>query len=236
MPSHRKDVPRSARMRHGHPECLGTATRHRPGRGLHDAMVCLGCMSSAQRATLRGVPEEPDGLLHVRPPACRASHSPACQRMRLLSGGLPRCSRAIKIARQPIGPTLRHGISILRKSTHDQSFSEASGGPSGDRIPVGTFAELVSVGLDNVPTDAPAGCLPLFTHASGYVPTWAAPEGQQRLADRAQHVAWLAGAGRPDFPAVAVLRVATGATLRQACTAAGIDPDAPLVGIPTAAF
>lgn len=64
----------------------------------------------------------------------------------------------------------------------------------------------------------------------------AAPERQQRLSDRAQHVAWLAGAGRPDFPAVAVLRVATGATMRQACTAAGIDPDAPLVVIPAAAF
>jgi hypothetical protein len=33
-----------------------------------------------------------------------------------------------------------------------------------------------------------------------------------------------------------MLRVATGATLRQACTAAGIDPDAPLVGIAAAAF
>lgn len=42
--------------------------------------------------------------------------------------------------------------------------------------------------------------------------------------------------GRPDFPAVAVLRVATGATMRQACTAAGIDPNAPFVGIPAAAF
>jgi hypothetical protein len=72
--------------------------------------------------------------------------------------------------------------------------------------------------------------------ASRYVPTWAAPEGQQRLSDRAQHVAWLAGAQRPDFRAVAVLRVAAGATMRQACTAAGIDHDAPLVGIPAAAF
>jgi hypothetical protein len=41
------------------------------------------------------------------------------------------------------------------------------------------------VGLDDVPLEAPAGCLPLFTLAPGYVPTWAAPEGQQRLADRA---------------------------------------------------
>jgi hypothetical protein len=47
---------------------------------------------------------------------------------------------------------------------------------------------------------------------------------------------WLAGAGRPDFPAVAVLRVAGVATMRQACTASGIDPNAPLVGIPAAAF
>ena len=85
-------------------------------------------------------------------------------------------------------------------------------------------------------SEASAGCLPLFTLAPGYLPTGAAPEGQQRLADRAQHAAWLAGAGRPDFPVVTVLRVATGATMRQAYTAAGIDPDAPLVGIPAAAF
>lgn len=80
----------------------------------------------------------------------------------------------------------------------------------------------------------PAHCGPSL--APGYMPTSATPEGQPRLADRAQHAAWLAGAGRPDFPAVAVLRVAAGATMRQACTAAGIDPDAPLVGIPAAAF
>jgi hypothetical protein len=60
------------------------------------------------------------------------------------------------------------------------------------------------------------------------------------VANRAQHVAWLAGAGRPDFPAVTVLRVATGATMRQACTAAGIDPahqiDRSVIGIPESAF
>lgn len=72
-------------------------------------------------------------------------------------------------------------------------------------------------------------------HASVAVAA-ARPQPQPRLPDRAQHVTWLAGAGRPDFPAVAVLRVATGATMRQACIAAGIDPDAPLVGIPAAAF
>jgi hypothetical protein len=108
--------------------------------------------------------------------------------------------------------------------------------PKGDLVLRGPFGELVTVGLDDVPPEAPAGCLLLFTLAPGYVPTWGEPLGQQRLADRAQHVAWLAGAGRPDFPPVAVLRVAAGATMRQACTAAGIDPDAPLVGIPAAAF
>jgi hypothetical protein len=43
-------------------------------------------------------------------------------------------------------------------------------------------------------------------------------------------------AGRPDFPPVAVLRVAAGATMRQACTAAGIDPDDAIVGIPAETF
>jgi hypothetical protein len=105
--------------------------------------------------------------------------------------------------------------------------------PKGDTILRGPYGELVSVGLDDVPPVAPAGCLPLFTLAPGYVPTWAAPEGQQRLADRAQHVAWLAGAGR-GFPAV--VTVATGQTMRRACTASGIDPDGDIVGIPEAAF
>jgi hypothetical protein len=105
---------------------------------------------------------------------------------------------------------------LAASSQHDRSLK-------GDVILRGPFGELVTVGLDDVPPESTAGCLPLFTLASVYVPTWAAPDGQKRLADRAQHVAWLAGAGRPDFPAVAVLRVATGATMRQACIAAGID-------------
>jgi hypothetical protein len=75
-------------------------------------------------------------------------------------------------------------------------------------------------------SEADCGVSAPVTLAPGYLRTGAAPEGQQRLADKAQHVAWLAGAGRPDFPAVAVLRVAAGATLRQTCTAAGIAPDA----------
>ena len=45
-----------------------------------------------------------------------------------------------------------------------------------------------------------------------------------------------AGAGRRDFLAVAVLRVATGATMRQACAAAAIAPDGDVVCIPAAAF
>jgi hypothetical protein len=105
--------------------------------------------------------------------------------------------------------------------------------PKGDTILRGPYGELVTVGLDDVPPEAPAGGLPLFTLAPGYVPTWGEPQGQPRLADRAQHVAWLAGAGR-GFPAV--VAVAAGQTMRQACTAAGIDPDGDIVGIPETAF
>ncbi len=101
--------------------------------------------------------------------------------------------------------------------------------PKGATILRGPYGELVSVGLDDVPPVAPTGCLPLFTLASGYVPTWAAPEGQPRLSDRAQHVAWLARAGR-GFPAV--VTVAAGQTMRKACTDAGIDPAGDIVGIP----
>jgi hypothetical protein len=44
------------------------------------------------------------------------------------------------------------------------------------------------------------------------------------------------GHNGPISPDVAVLRVAAGAILRQACTAAGIDSDPPVVGIPAAAL
>ena len=59
---------------------------------------------------------------------------------------------------------------------------------------------------------------------------------QPRLADRAQNGPWLTGARLPDFPTLAVLRVAASATMRQACAAAGINPDGPLVGIMASAF
>jgi hypothetical protein len=80
------------------------------------------------------------------------------------------------------------------------------------------------------------GDLPLFTwhrDMRAYGPRESANQGY--LNGRSTSLG-LQGAGRPDFPAVTVLRVAAGATMRQACTEAGIDPDAPLVGIPAAAF
>ena len=39
-----------------------------------------------------------------------------------------------------------------------------------------------------------------------------------------------------DIPAYPMLQPAAEATMRQACTAAGIDPDGAIVGIPEAAF
>ena len=109
--------------------------------------------------------------------------------------------------------------------------------PKGDTIPRGPFGELVSVGLDDVLPGAPAGCLPLFTLASGSM----CPHGPRRKASNGLQTGRststsFAGEGRPDFPPVAVLRVAAGATIRQACIAAGIAPEAPLVGIPAEAF
>lgn len=100
---------------------------------------------------------------------------------------------------------------------------------------VGSFRQLVLTGLGDLPPERPVDCLALFALASGYAHVGSA-KWARTPCRQAQHVAWLAGAGRPDFPPVAVLRVAAGATMRQACTAAGIDPDAPLVGIPAAAF
>lgn len=55
--------------------------------------------------------------------------------------------------------------------------SRNDGSPKGELILRGPFGELLTVGLDDVPPEAPAGCLPLFTLASGYVPTWAAHKG-----------------------------------------------------------
>ena len=76
----------------------------------------------------------------------------------------------------------------------------------------------------------------LFAAAHAHIlrvyPLGPLPAGLLWRFDRAQHVAWLAGARRCDSPAVA----AAGAATRQACTAAGIDPDAPFVGMMAAAF
>jgi hypothetical protein len=47
--------------------------------------------------------------------------------------------------------------------------------PKGDLILRGPFGELVTVGLDDVPPEAPAGCLHLLTLAPGYLPIGAAP-------------------------------------------------------------
>lgn len=55
--------------------------------------------------------------------------------------------------------------------------SQADRSPKGDTILRGPYGELVSVGLDDVPPEAPAVCLPLFTLASGYLLTWARARG-----------------------------------------------------------
>jgi hypothetical protein len=118
--------------------------------------------------------------------------------------------------------------------------------PFGDLIISTAYGQLVACGLDDVPPDLSSplalGCLPLMVPYSVPAAAFAATQGQARLSERAQHIEWVAGAALTDplrgFPAVAVVRVAQGQTLRQAAVSAGFDPDADrlLVGIPAAAF
>lgn len=80
-------------------------------------------------------------------------------------------------------------------------------------------------------------CLPLLAPADAPEPAFAEPQGQPVLMDRAAHVIWKAGAAkhRPEgFPAVAVVGLEAGQTLREACAAAGVDPDADraVIGLP----
>lgn len=113
--------------------------------------------------------------------------------------------------------------------------------PCGDPIKRGPFGELVSVGRDDAAPDladaVALGCLPLLTPADAPEPAFTEPQGQPVLMDRAAHVIWKAGAAkhRPEgFPAVAVVGLDAGQTLREACAAAGVDPDAlrAVIGLP----
>lgn len=113
--------------------------------------------------------------------------------------------------------------------------------PCGDPIKRGPFGEIVGIGLDDPAPDLTAeialGCLPLLTPADAPEPTFTEPQGQPVLMDRAQQVAWRAGAAkhRPEgFPALAVVALEGGQTMREACAAAGVDPDADraVIGLP----
>ncbi|MFC5738647.1 hypothetical protein [Sinirhodobacter huangdaonensis] len=113
--------------------------------------------------------------------------------------------------------------------------------PCGDPIKRGPFAEIVGIGLDDPAPDLTAeialGCLPLLTPADVPAPAFAEAQGQAVVMDRAAHVIWKAGAAkaRPEgFPAVAVVGLEAGQTMRDACAAAGVDPDADraVIGLP----
>lgn len=118
--------------------------------------------------------------------------------------------------------------------------------PKGDIVKRTPYGHLVGITLDDLPPDMTAamalGCLPLLVASDVPASTFAATEGQPRLSDRAAHVAWLAGAALYDplrgFPAVAVVRLQPGQTMRDAALAAGVNPDADrlIVAIPVAAF
>ena len=124
--------------------------------------------------------------------------------------------------------------------------SRNSKSPMGDLIISTAYGQLVACGLDDFPPDmaeaVALGCLPLLVPHDVPAAAFAATQGQAKLNERAAHIEWVAGAALTDalrgFPAVAVVRVAQGQTMRQAAVAAGVDPDAAplLVGIPAACF
>ena len=113
--------------------------------------------------------------------------------------------------------------------------------PMGWPVARGPYAQPVGITLDDMPPDLAAavalGCLPLLVPADLPAEPPKPPQGQPVTLDRALHVIWKAGAAkhRPEgFPACAVVAVEAGQTLRQACAAAGIYPDADrlVIGLP----
>ncbi len=113
----------------------------------------------------------------------------------------------------------------------------------------GPYAQLFRLDLDAPsPADTVAhiarGCLPLFSPSAPVGTRFDYPNDQPAPANRAGHMLWKAtqagidpGLGFP--PGIAFVALATASQmLRQACTAAGIDPlaDRGLIGLPVWAF
>lgn len=127
--------------------------------------------------------------------------------------------------------------------------SQPYAAPLGGFVVRGPYALLFRLDLD---TAAPAdtathiarGCLPLFSRTAPVGTRFDYPNDQPAPANRAAHMLWKAvqANAAPELgfpPGIAFVALAAASqTLRQACTAAGIDllADRGLIGLPVWAF
>ena len=127
--------------------------------------------------------------------------------------------------------------------------SQPYAAPMGGFVARGPFGQLFRLDLDtaapaDVPTKIARGCLPLFSPAAPVGTRYSYPNDQPPAIVRALSLLWKAVQANtaPDLgfpPGIAVVGLATAAqTLRQACTAAAIDPlaDRGLIGLALWAF
>lgn len=127
--------------------------------------------------------------------------------------------------------------------------SQPYGAPMGGFVVRGSYAHLFRLDLDtpshvDTPTHIARGCLVLVSPSAPAGTLFDYPPGQPTPAIRAAHMLWKAqqAAWAPDLGFPQGLRfvglVTASQTLRQACTAAGIDPlaDRGLIGLPVWAW
>lgn len=127
--------------------------------------------------------------------------------------------------------------------------SQPYAAPLGGFVARGPYAQLFRLNLDaaapaDMPTQIARGCLPLFSPAAPVGTHFDYPNDQPAAVNRALALLWKATQANidPDLgfpPGIAFVALATASqTLRQACTAAAIDPlaDRGLIGLALWAF
>lgn len=127
--------------------------------------------------------------------------------------------------------------------------SQPYAAPLGGFVARGPYAQLFRLNLDaaapaDMPTHIARGCLPLFSPAAPVGTRFDYPNDQPAAASRAAHMLWKAvqASAAPELgfpPGIGFVGLVTASqTLRQACTAAGIDPlaDRGLIGLALWAF
>lgn len=127
--------------------------------------------------------------------------------------------------------------------------SQPYAAPLGGFVARGRYAQLFRLDLDaaapaDVATHIARGCLPLFSPSEPVGTRFDYPNDQPAAANRALSLLWKAVQANVDPslgfpPGIAFVALLTASqTMRQACTAAGIDPlaDRGLIGLAVWAF